>query len=210
MLSNWKLVIIVIELNLGLFLLILLIKISIHTRAVVDFVLFQFSLGGNTSCADWININMLLKSQEIATELAVFVEQRCNCSFPPSCVIAPQFTCPPRYPKHVTYRASVNVSSLPAQLDRSMLRGVLEAWPLVHRSVLVQGERLSVEETCPVIIQSREDEHCVTDSDSGIVLSLHTVLIITVPALIAVLLVAAAIVMVVVCVHLRYRAMVRK
>ena len=125
--------------------------------------MFQINLHWQVTatCAEWIDVNNILKSQEIATELAVFIERRCNCSFPPSHITTPQFTCPQDYPQHVTYRASVNVWSLPAQLNRSMLMGVLETWPLIHRSIFIQGERVSVEHNCPVIIQSFEDQQCV-------------------------------------------------
>ena len=105
---------------------------------------------------DWINTDRLGKFEEMAMELAVFVGQSCDCPFPPSSITTPRFTCHPPHVQHVTYRASVAVSM--GQLSREGLVSALEEWPRTHRSILIQGERLSVEEQCPVIIQSLEEE----------------------------------------------------
>ena len=37
---------------------------------------------------------------------------------------------------------------------------MLEAWPRSRRSILIQGEELSVDDSCVVIIQSLEDQVC--------------------------------------------------
>ena len=36
----------------------------------------------------------------------------------------------------------------------------LEEWPGVYRSILLQGERLSVDDMCPVIVHSLNGEEC--------------------------------------------------
>ena len=41
-----------------------------------------------------------------------------------------------------------------------MLEAVLREWPVVHRAILLQGELLSVDDTCPVIITSFHEEEC--------------------------------------------------
>jgi hypothetical protein len=60
----------------------------------------------------------------------------------------------------VTYRASISTGTLAGQ----ELVAALEEWPRVHRSILLQGERLSVDDTCPVIIQSLDEEECEVSS----------------------------------------------
>jgi hypothetical protein len=56
----------------------------------------------------------------------------------------------------VTYRASISTNTL----ARQELVAALEEWPRVHRTILLQGERLSVDDTCPIIIQSLDVEEC--------------------------------------------------
>jgi hypothetical protein len=56
----------------------------------------------------------------------------------------------------VTYRASISTGT-PAGQE---LVAALEEWPRVHRSILLQGKRMSVGDTCPVIIQSLNVEEC--------------------------------------------------
>ena len=132
---------------------------------------------GIASCPDWVNKNTLLKLADISRELAVFIEQRCNSSLPPSLLTtSSQFTCVAELPQHVVYRASVQLSSLPVPLDRSMLVDILETWPVLHRAVLVQGERLSVEESCAVVILSPEEQQCTLTSTPPTV-SLSTFLV---------------------------------
>jgi len=92
-------------------------------------------------------------------EVAVFIGQRCGCVFPASSMTTPQFTCPQQHPQYTTYRASVNTSST-VGVSREELVAALEEWPRTHRSILVQGERLSVEESCPIIITSLEEGEC--------------------------------------------------
>ena len=43
-------------------------------------------------------------------------------------------------------------------VSREELEAALEEWPRTHRSILLQGQRLSVEQNCPVIIDSLKDE----------------------------------------------------
>ncbi len=97
----------------------------------------------------------------MATELAVFVGRRCNCTFSSTLITGAHFTCPPPpHPKHVTYRANV---ALTGQPNRTLLEAVLREWPAIHRAILIQGGLLSVDDTCPVIISSFHEEECVHD-----------------------------------------------
>lgn len=153
------------------------------------------------SCPAWVNRNTLPKLADLNRELAVFIEQRCNCSFPPSLLTtSSQFTCVTELPHHVVYRASVELSSLPASLNRSMLVDILETWPVLHRAVLVQGERLSVEESCAVVILSPQEEgHCTLTSApptvplSTFLITLFVVVILFVLTAVAMVIIAMAI-----------------
>ena len=42
---------------------------------------------------------------------------------------------------------------------------MLEAWTRSRRSILIQGEELSVDDTCVVIIQSLEDQVCEVSTE---------------------------------------------
>ena len=136
---------------------------------------FQLRLHGVGTCTEWSSDNQLVKLQEIALELAMFTQQRCACPFPPSIITTPRFTCHPPHPQHVTYRASVNITAV--QLERMELIAMLEAWPRSRRSILVQGEELSVDDTCVVIIQSLEVEVCEVSTESVNVTSTEPVLV---------------------------------
>ena len=59
----------------------------------------------------------------------------------------------------MTYRASVS-TVYTSTLNKQELIAGLEEWPRVHKSILLQGERLSVDDTCPVIIRSLVEEEC--------------------------------------------------
>ena len=48
---------------------------------------------------------------------------------------------------------------------------MLEAWPRSRRSMLIQGEELSVDDTCVVIIQSLEDQVCELSTEPVVVTS---------------------------------------
>jgi hypothetical protein len=115
---------------------------------------FQLHLNGDIRCLGWIATDQLMNFNQIATGLTVFIQQRCGCPFS---ITTPQFTCHPSHDQHVTYRASISTGTL----ARQELVAALEEWPRVHRSILLQGERLSVDDTCPVIIQSLDEEGCV-------------------------------------------------
>jgi hypothetical protein len=117
---------------------------------------FQLHLNGDIRCPGWITTNQFIKFEQLAMELAVFIQQRCGCPFPSSNITTPQFTCHPSHDQHVTYRASISTSTL----ARVELVVALEEWQRVHRSILLQGERLSLDDTCPVIIQSLDEEEC--------------------------------------------------
>ena len=51
---------------------------------------------------------------------------------------------------------------------------MLEAWPRSRRSILIQGEELSVDDTCVVIIQSLEDQVCEVSTEPVVVTSTAT------------------------------------
>ena len=58
----------------------------------------------------------------------------------------------------MTYvRASVSTLYTSTLTKQELIAG-LEEWPWVHRSILLQGGKLRVDNTCPVIIQSDEEE----------------------------------------------------
>ena len=97
-----------------------------------------------------------ISTYQVPIKLTMFIQQRCGCPFPASNITTPQFTCHQSHERHVTYRASVSTGSL--------LVAALEEWPRVHRSILLQGGRLSVDDTCPVIIQSLDEEECEVPS----------------------------------------------
>ena len=116
-----------------------------YIHSVSNDVMFQLHLYGDNTCIEWIDTDQLIKFQQIVMELTMFIQQRCGCS---SSITTPRFTCHQSHKHHVTYRASVSTGSL----SRQELVAVLEEWPRVHRSILLQGERLSVDNTCPIII----------------------------------------------------------
>ena len=84
---------------------------------------------------------------------------------------------------------------------------ILETWPVLHRAVLVQGERLSVEESCAVV--TPEEQQCTLTSvppvTQAAAVPLNMLLVTVLPITVVVLLIAVAIVMVVVMVHLGYK-----
>ena len=123
----------------------------------IDLVFFElYFYAGAIICTEWIKLDQVtIKLEEISRELAIFVQWRCGCAFPPSIISSPQFTCH-HGTQHVIYRASVGVSTV--GMSREELEAALEEWPRTHRSILLQGQRLSVEQNCPVIINSLEDE----------------------------------------------------
>ena len=51
---------------------------------------------------------------------------------------------------------------------------MLEVWPRSRRSILIQGEELSVDDTCVVIIQSLEDQVCEVSTEPVVVTSTAT------------------------------------
>ena len=91
---------------------------------------------------------------------------------------------------------------------------ILETWPVLHRAVLVQGERLSVEESCAVVILSPEVQQCTLTSVPPVTQAaaapLNMLLVTVLPVTVVVLLVAVAVVMVVVMVHLGYKRKFKK
>jgi hypothetical protein len=124
---------------------------------------FQLHLNGDIRCPGWITTNQFIKFEQ----LAVFIQQRCGCPFPSSNITTPQFTCHPSHDQHVTYRASISTSTL----ARQELVTPLEEWVRVHRSLLLQGDRLGVDDMCPVIIQSLDEEECEMSSPPVMVFS---------------------------------------
>ena len=48
---------------------------------------------------------------------------------------------------------------------------MLKAWPRSRRSILIQGEELSVGDRCVVIIQSLEDQVCEVSTEPVVVTS---------------------------------------
>jgi hypothetical protein len=122
------------------------------------------------TCTEWIVTEQLGKLQEIAFELVVYVRKRCDCPFQSSSIISPGFTCQ-QQPPYVKYSASVVVS----MISREVLVSALKEWPSVHRSILIHGEKLSVEEECPVIIQSADGVCEITTAPEA----LSTLLIVT-------------------------------
>ena len=138
-------------------------------------------------CTEWINTNQVTKLMEINRELAVFVQQRwmCGCVPPPSIITSSQFTCH-HDAEHVIYRASVSVSAV------GVSREELEEWPRTHRSILLQGQKLSVEENCPVIINSLEDEGECQLTSTPVMISLTTFLLTMAAVFIVTLLAAVA------------------
>ena len=73
---------------------------------------------------------------------------------------------------------------------------ILETWPVLHRAVLVQGERLSVEESCAVVTLSPEEQQCtLTSAPPTVSLStfLVTVVIFSVLVIVAMVIITIAI-----------------
>lgn len=158
-------------------------------------VTFQLHLRGDFVCTDWVEVNEDVKFGEITKKVAKFVEQSCDCFFLPSNITTPQFTCHqhPTREHHVTYRASVDVSM--AEMPKKELEESLEEWPRVHRSILVQGEWLSVDDTCPVIIQSLEEEECEVTTTSPDTVTLNILLIAVASVLVVAVLGSVAVMM---------------
>jgi hypothetical protein len=159
---------------------------------------FQFHFYGFFTCSEWIDANSIHKFEQIAMILAVFIQQRCGCPSS-SNITTPQFTCRPSHDQHVTYRASISTGTL----ARQELVAALEEWPRVHRSFLLQGERLSVDDTCPVIIQSLDEEECdvygpsqpTMVSSQAVIVTLSTFLATLIPLVVAVIAAMAIIVL---------------
>ena len=133
-------------------------------------ITMQIRLHHILNCANWTNTDQIAKLQDMETELAVFIGQRCCCESPSTLITRAHFTCPsshppPPHPQHVTYRASIATTG---QLNRTMLEAVLREWPVIHRAILLQGELLSVDDTCPVIISSFEEEECLVVISSNL------------------------------------------
>ena len=148
---------------------------------VDELLVFQIVLEGSINCTEWIDTYVHVKLQDMGTQLAMFIRQRCCCEFPSTLITRAHFTCPsshppPPHPQHVTYRASIAPTG---QLNRTMLEAVLREWPAIHRAILLQGELLSVDHTCPVIISSF-DKECIYEVSSepvtAFVISLGTFL----------------------------------
>ena len=159
-----------------------------YIHSVSNDVMFQLHLYGDNICIEWIDTDQPIKFQQMVMELTMFIQQRCGCSFLSSSITTPQFTCHQSHEHHVTYRASVSTS----MLTRQELVAVLEEWPRVHRSILLQGERLSVDNTCPIIIQSLDEEECEGPSQPESVslsIFLATVISVAVIAMVAIALV---------------------
>ena len=148
--------------------------ISLEFHFPLDLVFFQLHLYGTLTCPEWIGWNQQEKFEEIGQDLSVFIQQRCGCVFPPSSITSPQFTCHSDA-QHVVYRASVGVSTV--GVSREELEAALEEWPRTHRSILLQGQRLSVEQNCPVIINSLEDEGECELTTTSVTVSLTTFLL---------------------------------
>ena len=157
--------------------------LTVSSDAVVA---FQLHLHGIPKCSEWIDADKLIKFSRIAMELTKFIEPRCGCSFR---ITTSQFTCRQQHERHVTYRASVSTDTQ----TRQELVAALEEWPRIHGSIFLQGERLSVNDTCPVIIQSLNVEECGGPSQqpSGSV-ALSTILSTTLSAVIVVIVVLIA------------------
>ena len=176
---------------------------------------FQLHLHGIGTCTEWSSDNQLVKLQEIALELAMFTQQRCACPFPPSTITTARFTCHPPHPQHVTYRASVDITTV--QLERVELIAILEAWPRSHRSILIRGEELSVDDTCVVIIQSLEDQVCEVSTEPVVVTSTEpvvvalTTFVITVVAvfIIAALVTVVIMTMIIILCKFKYQRLIR-
>ena len=79
-----------------------------------------------------------------------------------------------------------------------MLVDILETWPVLHRAVLVKGERLSVEESCAVVILSPEEQQCTltsappTVSLSTFLVTVFTIIIFFVLVIVAMVIIAIA------------------
>ena len=156
-------------------------------------VTFELHLYGDNTCIEWINTDQHLKFQQIAMELTMFIQQKCGCPFPSSNITTPQFTCHQSREGHVTYRASVSTMYTSTLTKQELIAG-LEEWPRVHRSILLQGERLSVDDMCPVIIQSLDEEECevpMASQPGSVALSIFLA---TVASVVVIALVAIAIV----------------
>ena len=139
------------------------ITASTEDTTTTDLVsIIQVHLHGTLHCMDWTEVFTSMKLKELATDLLTFIEQGCNCSFPSTFITRSRFIChPPPHPQHhVTYRASIAPTG---QLNRTELEAVLREWLAVHRAILLQGELLSVDNTCPIIINSFDDEQCTHD-----------------------------------------------
>ena len=178
-------------------------------------MLFQLHLCVSATCTEWINTtNQLVAFEMIGQELVAFIQQRCGCVFPPSSITSPQFTCHSDA-QHVVYRASVGVSTV--GVSREELEAALEEWPRTHRSILLQGQRLSVEQNCPVLITSFDEETCNTNMDTTITVTTggntdsHCQLCVIIPSVAAVsaLLTAAALAVILLCI-LACRKLMRK
>ena len=89
----------------------------------------------------------------------------------------------------MTYRASVSTGSL----NRLELVAALEEWPRVHRSIVLQGGRLSVDDKCHIIIQSLDEEECEGPSQPAMPMVALSTFLATV---VSVVLIAVAVVIV--------------
>ncbi len=169
-----------------------------------DYQAFQIHLHGISNCVEWINNQKL---HDVATELAVFIGQRSNCVFPSTLITGAHFTCPPPpHPQHVTYRASIAPTG---QLNRSMLEAVLREWPAIHKAILLQGELLSVDDTCPVIISSFHDEGCAHDEPVKITADMNVPLLISSVSAVAMTITASVVIAVLSIYVLKYRKVIK-
>ncbi len=100
----------------------------------------------------------------------------------------------------MVYRAGASYESL----AREELEAALEEWPELHRSILMRGDTLCVEDTCPTVIPQGD---CVPE----VFTNQNTLLAIILPTVVGMVLLAAVVMMttVILCVH-KYRKCKKK
>ena len=102
------------------------------------------------------------KLNDITTAVVQSINQHCQCGLSAECITEGAFQCFENSEQQVTFRARLHGT---AQVTSSQLLVYLETFAAqTDSTIAVQGLRLNVDRSCPIVINSFGDPQCTTET----------------------------------------------
>ena len=99
--------------------------------------------------------------QQITNEISQHVEMICSCQFTADNIVEEEFSnCRASAENTIVYRAKVRLQVPVLEIDVNDVVEIISSWVQTAPSFVVNGLRIRIDPSCPIVLESYDEEDC--------------------------------------------------